>query len=37
VLHIAEKGIAFHRDNIRRKLSLKSKKENLMSHLIAFA
>ena len=35
VLRITEKGIAFHRDNIRRKLSLRNKKENLRSHLIA--
>ena len=34
VLHASEKAVEFHRNNIRRKLSIKNKKENLRSHLM---
>jgi PAS domain S-box-containing protein len=37
VLHVSVKAVEFHRNNIRRKLSIKNKKENLRSHLIALS
>jgi DNA-binding CsgD family transcriptional regulator/ligand-binding sensor protein len=33
ILRVSAKAISFHRDNIRRKLDLKNKKENLRTHL----
>jgi len=35
ILYVSIKAIEFHRDNIRRKLGIKNKKENLRSHLMA--
>jgi hypothetical protein len=37
VLHISEKAVDFHRSNIRSKLSIKNKKENLRSHLLGLS
>jgi DNA-binding CsgD family transcriptional regulator len=37
VLHVSEKAVEFHRNNLRRKLSIKNKKENLRSHLLALS
>ena len=35
LMHLSARTIDFHRDNIRKKLDLKSKKANLRSHLLA--
>jgi PAS domain S-box-containing protein len=35
ILQASVKGVEFHRSNLRRKLNIKNKKENLRSHLIA--
>ena len=37
ILHISVKAVEFHRNNIRRKLNIKNKKENLRSHLIGLS
>jgi PAS domain S-box-containing protein len=37
VLHVSEKAVEFHRNNLRRKLNIANKKENLRSHLLALA
>lgn len=34
IMHVSVKAIEFHRNNIRRKLSINNKKENLRTHLI---
>lgn len=36
-LRVSVKAVEFHRNNIRRKLGIKNKKENLKSHLIALS
>jgi len=35
LLHLANRTICFHRQNIRKKLSIKNEKTNLMTHLLA--
>jgi PAS domain S-box-containing protein len=37
VLHVSEKAVEFHRNNLRRKLNIRNKKENLRSHLLALS
>jgi len=37
ILHVSVKAVEFHRNNIRRKLNIRNKKENLRSHLISLS
>jgi DNA-binding CsgD family transcriptional regulator len=37
MLHVSAKAVEFHRHNLRRKLNIANKKENLRSHLLAIS
>lgn len=37
VINISERGVEFHRNNIRRKLGLANAKKNLRSHLLSLS